>query len=134
MVQDDGHEAKSEQAGSEQPDTSAHGEGRGSGAAAADAKGATPEDARRPVAPTRISTVWAMLVVGMVLLAAILLFILQNGRKVQVHFVTAHPTLPLGVALLLAALLGALLTLVVGAARIVQLRRLWRARRRPGQR
>jgi uncharacterized integral membrane protein len=127
---------ESGQAAREQPDTAMREEeeGRAGDTAVANAKGAAPEDVGRPVAPTRISTVWTMLGVGVVLLAVILLFVMQNGREVQVHVVTAQLTLPLGVALLFGVLLGVLLTLVVGAARIVQLRRMWRAQQQPDQR
>jgi uncharacterized integral membrane protein len=63
-----------------------------------------------------------MVAVGILVLAAILVFILQNPAEVRVHFLAAEGTLPLGVALLFAVVLGALLVLVVGAARILQLR------------
>ncbi|HZC99641.1 MAG TPA: lipopolysaccharide assembly protein LapA domain-containing protein [Actinomycetes bacterium] len=133
MVQDGGHRAESPEQESQPTGPVTHERGRGDDAATQEARDAARADRGRPVVPTRVSTVWAMLGVGLVLLAAILVFILQNGRQVQVNFLTAHPTLPLGVALLFAVLLGALLVLVVGAARMVQLRRLWRARRRAGQ-
>jgi uncharacterized integral membrane protein len=41
-----------------------------------------------------------------------------------VHYLAASGTVPLGVALLLAAVGGALLVALIGAARIMQLRRL----------
>ena len=63
-----------------------------------------------------------MVGIGVVLLVAILVFILQNGQRVQVQFLMVDGTLQLGVALLFAALLGALLVLVAGAARVLQLR------------
>ena len=66
--------------------------------------------------------VWTMVGIGVVLLVAILVFILQNGQRVRVRFLMVDGTLPLGVALLFAALLGALLVLVAGAARVLQLR------------
>jgi uncharacterized integral membrane protein len=45
----------------------------------------------------------------------------------------ANGTLPLGVGLLFAALLGALLVLVVGVARVLQLRGVARRHRRADQ-
>ncbi|MFC6021684.1 lipopolysaccharide assembly protein LapA domain-containing protein [Plantactinospora solaniradicis] len=39
----------------------------------------------------------------------LLIFILQNGQPSDVHFLGAHGQLPMGVALLLAAVTGALL-------------------------
>ena len=74
------------------------------------------------IEPTRTSMVWTMVGIGVVLLVAILVFILQNGQRVRVRFLMANGTLPLGAALLFAALLGALLVLVAGAARVLQLR------------
>ena len=66
--------------------------------------------------------VWTMVGIGVVLLVAILVFILQNSQRVRMRFLMVNGTLPLGVALLFAALLGALLVLVAGAARVLQLR------------
>jgi len=80
--------------------------------------------------PTRISMVWTMVGVGAALLLAILVFILQNGARVRVRFLLVDGTLPLGVGLTFAALLGALLVLAAGAARVLQLRRVARRHRR----
>ena len=85
------------------------------------------------VEPTRTSMVWTMVGIGVVLLIAILVFILQNGQRVRVRFLMVNGTLPLGVGLLLAAVLGALLVLVVGAARVLQLRVVARRHRRADQ-
>jgi putative membrane protein len=85
------------------------------------------------VEPTRTSMVWTMVGIGVVLLLAILVFILQNGQRVRVRFLMANGTLPLGAALLFAALLGALLVLVAGAARVLQLRMVARRHRRADQ-
>ncbi len=60
------------------------------------------------------------------------MFILQNGQRVRVRFLMVNGTLPLGAALLFAALLGALL-LVAGAARVLQLRVVSRHHRRADQ-
>jgi len=85
--------------------------------------GPLPEPARDVrIKPTRTSTVWTMVAVGVLLLAAILVFILQNGGKVLMKFLFLEATLPLGVALLFAVVLGALLVLVIGVARVLQLR------------
>jgi lipopolysaccharide assembly protein A len=87
----------------------------------------TPADAeatlpQHTIEPTRTSMVWTMVGIGVVLLVAILVFILQNSQRVRMRFLMVDGTLPLGVALLFAALLGALLVLVAGAARVLQLR------------
>jgi len=78
--------------------------------------------AEHTIEPTRTSMVWTMVGIGVVLLVAILVFILQNSQRVRMQFLMVNGTLPLGVALLFAALLGALLVLVAGAARVLQLR------------
>jgi hypothetical protein len=70
--------------------------------------------AGRPEAgvPEQPSPDASMVGIGVVLLFAILVFILQNGQRVRVRFLMANGTLPLGAALLFAALL----VLVAGAA------------------
>jgi len=55
-------------------------------------------------------------------LLLLLIFILENGHKVDIAYFGAHVQSPLGVALLLAAILGVLLVLIPTAARIMQLR------------
>jgi uncharacterized integral membrane protein len=92
---------------------------------------AEPTLPQHTVEPTRTSMVWTMVSIGVVLLLAILVFILQNGQRVR--FLMANGTLPLGAALLFAALLGALLVLVAGAARVLQLRVVSRRHRRADQ-
>jgi lipopolysaccharide assembly protein A len=94
---------------------------------------AAPTLPQHTVEPTRTSMVWTMVGIGVVLLVAILVFILQNGQRVRVRFLVANGTLPLGAALLFAALLGALLVLVAGAARVLQLRVVSRRHRRTDQ-
>ena len=72
---------------------------------------------------TRVSGIWVASIAAVVVLLVLLIFILQNGTSVKINIFGANPTLPIGVALLLAAVLGALLVALVGAARVVQLRR-----------
>jgi uncharacterized integral membrane protein len=55
-------------------------------------------------------------------LLLLLIFILQNGQRSDVYFLGAHGHLPMGVALLLAAVFGVLLVALPTAVRIVQLR------------
>ena len=55
------------------------------------------------------------------------------ASRVRVRFLMVNGTLPLGAALLFAALLGALLVLVAGAARVLQLRVVSRRHRRANQ-
>jgi uncharacterized integral membrane protein len=60
-----------------------------------------------------------------------LIFVLENGQRAEVSFFGTHGHLPMGVALLLAAVFGILLVALPGTARILQLRLLGR-RRAPG--
>ncbi len=60
----------------------------------------------------------------------LLIFILQNGRAVDVSYLGMHGHLPLGVAMLLSAVCGVLLTILAGAARISQLHAVARRHRR----
>ncbi|WP_407936521.1 LapA family protein [Lentzea tibetensis] len=73
--------------------------------------------------PTRISGTWVAVLVAIVLLIFLLVFILQNLGTATVHFLWVEATLPLGVALLFGMIGGALTVALVGAARIMQLRR-----------
>ena len=90
---------------------------------------AEPTLAEHTIEPTRTSMVWTMVGIGVILLVAILVFILQNSQRVRVRFLMVDGTLPLGVALLL----GALLVLAAGAARVLQLRVVARRHRRTDQ-
>ncbi len=82
------------------------------------------------VGPTRLSGAWTAAVVALVLVVAMLIFILQNGREVPISFVSAHGHLPLGVAMLFSAVVGAAIVVGCGTARILQLRRMARRRAR----
>ena len=61
-------------------------------------------------------------IIGVVVLAFLLTFIIQNGQSVKVSFFTVNVKMPLGVALLLAAVAGVLLAGIVASLRIWQLR------------
>ena len=79
---------------------------------------------------TRISGLWLAVAFFAVILLLLLIFILQNGATVHLSYLGMHGHLPLGVALLLAAVCGVLLTMLAGAARISQLRTVARRHRR----
>jgi uncharacterized integral membrane protein len=72
---------------------------------------------------TRISGTWVAVIVAVIVLIFLLIFILQNLATITVHFLGAQGSLPAGVGLLFAAVAGALLVVLIGTARIVQLRR-----------
>jgi lipopolysaccharide assembly protein A len=71
---------------------------------------------------TRISGMWVAIACFAVVLLLLLVFILQNSESVDISYFGAHGHLPLGAALLLAAVCGVLLAAAAGTARIVQLR------------
>lgn len=77
---------------------------------------------------TKVSTVWVAVVGTLVVLVVVLVFILENLHSVRATFFGAHWQIPLGVDLLFAAVLGGLVVVMVGALRMLQLRR--EARRR----
>lgn len=72
----------------------------------------------------------AVVVFALVLLL-LLNFVLQNGQGSDLYYLGAHGSLPMGVALLLAAVFGALLVTLPAAVQIAQLR-LASGRRRDG--
>jgi len=90
------------------------------------------DPAARPTRPTRLSALNLGVAVGLLFLVLLLVFILQNLRNISVHFFTARFTLPVGVVILAAAVVGGLVVLLVSAARAAQIR--VRARRRAGGR
>jgi lipopolysaccharide assembly protein A len=86
--------------------------------------------AQHVVRRTRIGSVWVASALFALILLLLLIFILENGQRANIGFFGAHGHLPLGVALLLAAVLGVLLVVVPGTGRIVQLRIVARRHRR----
>jgi uncharacterized integral membrane protein len=72
---------------------------------------------------TRAGALWSALAVGFLILVLLLVFIVQNGDSTTIHMFGWAWQLPVGVALLLAAIAGGLLTFLAGSVRIIQLRR-----------
>ena len=81
---------------------------------------------RRGRLSTRISGMRTALIVGVLALTVVLIFIIQNTHAVNISFLGAHLHLSLAVALILAAIAGALVMAAAGTARITQLRRTMR--------
>lgn len=79
--------------------------------------------ADRKLGRTLASGLWAGLIVAAIVLIFLLVFILQNSESVEIHFLTFSGNVPIGVALLLAAIAGILMVAVPGVARMIQLRR-----------
>ena len=85
----------------------------------------------RPARPnrTRLSSTWTFAALGAGILLLLLVFILQNMQREDLEFLWFDFRLPVGVALLLAGAIGALLVVVLGASRLLQLRLTARRRR-----
>jgi uncharacterized integral membrane protein len=78
------------------------------------------------------SSTRSALIAGVAILIVVMIFVIQNAHAVDISFLGAHLRLSLAVALLLAAIAGALVMAATGTARITQLRRIMRRdRRRP---
>lgn len=77
----------------------------------------------RPLPRARLGGSLVPFMASAVVLLLLLIFILQNGQRTAVHFFGAHAQLPMGVALLLAAVFGVLLVTVQATVRrVIQLR------------
>lgn len=85
--------------------------------------GAKPAQPEPAIAFTRAGALWSSLIAGFLILILLLVFITQNTESTAFTFLGWHWHLPLGVAILLAAVVGGLITVAVGTARILQLRR-----------
>jgi uncharacterized integral membrane protein len=78
------------------------------------------------VPSTRTSVSWTFVAIAIGALVIVLVFILENLHATDATFFGVHWRIPLGLDLLLAALLGAAAVFVIGAARTFQLRLLAR--------
>ncbi len=79
---------------------------------------------------TKAGPVWTAIAVGIVVLAVVVVFMLENLQEVRVSFFGAHWRAPLAVDLLLAALLGGSVVFSAGTVRFFQLRARDRRRKR----
>jgi putative membrane protein len=85
---------------------------------------------RRGMLGSRIGAAHAALIAGALVLIVVLIFIIENAHAVTITFFGAHLRVSLAVALLLAAIAGALVMAAAGTARITQLRMSMRRNRR----
>lgn len=89
-------------------------------------------DSGEPLRTTRAGVVWAATVAALVLLILMIAFILQNQEPVRIQYIGLVGSLPLGLALFIAAIGGGSLVAVAAAVRITQLRFMANSvRRRP---
>jgi uncharacterized integral membrane protein len=90
---------------------------------------ATPTSSPR-VPRTRTGAAWVGLTAAALIAVALIVFLAQNTRTVEISFLWMTASTSLAVALLIAAVGSVLVTLILGTARITQLRRLARRRGR----
>jgi uncharacterized integral membrane protein len=79
---------------------------------------------------TRTSAAWVAVVVAVIFGIALIDFIAQNTRHVRIEFFWASGRISVAVALLGAALAGAIVVLAIGVGRVAQLRLRIRRERR----
>jgi uncharacterized integral membrane protein len=78
---------------------------------------------------TRTGAAWVALIAAALLAVLLIVFLVQNTHSTEISFLWMTTNTPLAVALLIAAVGSVLLTLILGTARITQLRRLVRKNR-----
>ena len=88
---------------------------------------------RRGHLGSRIGATRTAMIGGALVLIVVLIFIIENAHTVTITFFGAHLQVSLAVALLLAAIAGALIMAAAGTARITQLRIAMRRNRRAPQ-
>lgn len=82
------------------------------------------------VPTTRTGAAWVALAAAALVAVLLIVFLVQNTRSTEISFLWMTTSTPLAVALLIAAVGSALVTLMIGTARIAQLRRLVRKQRK----
>jgi uncharacterized integral membrane protein len=69
-----------------------------------------------------VGGIWAAAIAFALVLLLLLIFVLENSQSTEISFFGQHGHIPMGVALLLAAVCGILLVAIPGTVRILQLR------------
>jgi putative membrane protein len=78
---------------------------------------------------TRTGAAWAGICAAVLTLVVLIVFMLQNTRRVEVNFLWMNGSVPLALALLIAGVGVGAVAMVVGTARLTQLRKVIRDRR-----
>lgn len=87
----------------------------------------TPADSNKSTASmskdehSAINTVWISIACVVIILALFVTFVAQNAQDVTVHFLWMNGTISLALALIIATLVGAIITFIIGSIRIWQL-------------
>ncbi|MDN5688765.1 MAG: lipopolysaccharide assembly protein LapA domain-containing protein [Brachybacterium sp.] len=115
-------------AGTERPAESARGRRAADAGDPADTgEGPAPRPEKPdPVEPVssgggRTAGIWISLILGAIVLVLLLIFVIQNSDTASFEYFGAGFDLPLGVAMLLAAIAGALVMALVGSVRMIQM-------------
>lgn len=88
----------------------------------------TPSTAEEssPPAPqshhSRVGVTWLTMTAFAIILLLLIIFILQNNNDVAIKYFGWSGSIPFGISMVLAALVGAILTLLIGSIRILQLK------------
>ncbi|RZT16894.1 putative integral membrane protein [Kribbella sp. VKM Ac-2569] len=95
----------------------------------------TPATSTEPAAPdavprTRTGATWVGVCAAALTLVVLIVFMLQNTRRVEVSFLWMNGSVPLALALLIAGVGVGIVAMVIGTARVTQLRRLVHHRQR----
>jgi len=79
---------------------------------------------------TRAAAAWLATAVSLMILVLLIILILENQETVEVRYLGLQGALPLGTALLIAAVAGGAIVTIVGVVRLTQLRIMARRARR----
>lgn len=126
MSQSDERSTTTEEAEPQAAETAASSEWE-QGVTPAPPTGGAPVQVRR----TKFSVLWTTVIIAALVLVLLLIFIVQNNNDVQLAFLGWQGKLPVGVAMLFAAVAGVLLVAIPGYGRILQLRRAVRKAGKP---
>jgi uncharacterized integral membrane protein len=80
------------------------------------------DEADRGVPASRSGSLWALVGLTVLVLVVVLVFLIQNSQRVRLSFLAWDWDVSLSVALVCAAVLGALLVVLAGAARALHRR------------
>ncbi|WP_114855484.1 lipopolysaccharide assembly LapA domain-containing protein [Brachybacterium sp. YJGR34] len=104
------------------------GEDRPAPRPAAPAEPPTPRTPREPSTGEgsasrggKTAGLWISMILGAIVLVLLLIFVIQNGQTASFEYFAATFELPLGVAMLFAAIAGALVMALVGSVRMIQM-------------
>jgi uncharacterized integral membrane protein len=88
--------------------------------------GALAPGSSTPVPLTRASAAWMSVAAASLMAVLVIVFLAQNTQPVRVHFLWMSTSTSLALMLLITAVAAVLLTVILGTARMVQLRKLIR--------